>query len=590
MPPSNLLFGEALATRCAQAIYRCLEEVGSTKGALYLRQPGGGPYLEVCHYGWPRGTRPPESITDQDPLQVRVAREKRSFAVNTAADALELTAFGLGERPRCLVTPIYMMGDQIGVLVQRDPAKGDAFDLERAEAPTLRICHEIVDLVKEFGVYGPAKPKEAKPLPTAAELIDQTPPPTEHAPKWVPTTEALPGMPEVIHTPSLKVGPQGQAAGEKLFGYENTQVGFSALPWEAADRTLSGIMAPSRPTPVQHRKRGMMSPELRAFFWEMASLISQIVPVAAVVLWMEDPEEIRPLLCFSPLPISENLQQQVMAHATYHLTTVREQDLRVVAKAEIPEGTLLDGAFATYLPLLMNESSSGHDLLMVFRQEDQPFSMPEMEIIQRMGRVLGMQLEEARLHERYHQAFLSVSHRILKSSESRLPDLRSHSVATARLAREVALKLDLPSEDVEAVSIAAILHDVGMLLLDPALVQKAQLTPDEKLKLRQHPDLAAIFLKDLRFPFDVVRVIRHHHERWDGHGYPDKLRESAIPMGSRIIHVIEAYEVMTSGKSYRTPIGFRNALDELKKESGSQFDPTVVEAFCELMTRREGRI
>ncbi|HJV23638.1 MAG TPA: HD domain-containing phosphohydrolase, partial [Holophagaceae bacterium] len=137
---------------------------------------------------------------------------------------------------------------------------------------------------------------------------------------------------------------------------------------------------------------------------------------------------------------------------------------------------------------------------------------------------------------------------------------------------------------------AAILHDVGMLLLDPALVQKAQLTPEEKLKMRQHPDLAAIFLKDLRFPFDVVKIIRHHHERWDGHGYPDKLRESAIPMGSRIIHVIEAYEVMTSGKSYRTPIGFRNALDELKKESGSQFDPTVVEAFCELMTRREGRV
>ncbi|HJW32826.1 MAG TPA: HD domain-containing phosphohydrolase [Holophagaceae bacterium] len=590
MPPPHILFGEALATRCAQAIYRCLEEVGSTKGALYLRQPGGTAFQEICHYGWPRGTRPPEELTEQHPLLVRVAREKRSFAVNDPAGALELTAFGLGDRPRCLITPVYMMGDQIGVLIQRDPTRGDAYDLERAEAPTLRICHELVDLVKEFGVYGPAKVKEAKPLPTAAELINQTPPPVEHAPKWVQTTEALPGMPEVIHTPSIKVGPQGQAAGEKLFGYENTQVGFSALPWEAADRTLSGIMAPSRPTPVQHRKRGMMSPELRAFFWEMASLISQIVPVAAVVLWMEDTEEIRPLLCFSPLPISENLQQQVMAHATYHLTTVREQDLRVVAKAEIPDGTLLDGAFATYLPLLMNESSSGHDLLMVFRQEDSPFSMAEMEIIQRMGRVLGMQLEESRLHERYHQAFLSVSHRILKSAEARLPDLRSHSIATARLAREVALKLDLPSEDVEAVSIAAILHDVGMLLLDPTLVQKAQLTPDEKLKMRQHPDLAAIFLKDLRFPFDVVRVIRHHHERWDGHGYPDKLRESAIPMGSRIIHVIEAYEVMTSGKSYRTPIGFRNALDELKKESGSQFDPTVVEAFCELMTRREGRI
>lgn len=590
MPPAHLIFGAALATRCAQAIYRCLEEVGSAKGALFLKAPGGGGFHEVCHYGWPRGTRPPEVLSEQDPLVVHLAREKRSLVVNGGTEVHELAAFGPMERARFLVTPIYLMGDWIGILVQRDPMRSDGFDMERAEAPTLRICQELVELMREFGVYGPAKPKEVKPLPTAAELIEATPPPAEHAPKWIQTTEAYPGMPDVIHTPVVKVGPQGQVPGEKLFGYENTAVGFSALPWEAAERTLSGIMAPNRPTPVHHRKRGMMSPELRAFFWEMASLISQIVPVAGVALWMEDPEEIRPLLCFSPLPLSEDLQQQVLAHATYHLHTVREQDLRLVSKAEIPEGTLLDGAFATYLPLLMNEGASGHDLLMVFRQEDQPFSMPEMEIIQRMGRVLGMQLEEARLHERYHQAFLSVSHRILKSAEARLPDLRSHSIATARLAREVALKLDLPSEEVEAVSIAAILHDVGMLLLDPALVQKAQLSPEEKLKMRQHPDLAAIFLKDLRFPFDVVRIIRHHHERWDGHGYPDKLRESSIPMGSRIIHVIEAYEVMTSGKGYRQPIGFRNALDELRKESSHQFDPTVVEAFCDLMTRKEGKL
>jgi len=81
-------------------------------------------------------------------------------------------------------------------------------------------------------------------------------------------------------------------------------------------------------------------------------------------------------------------------------------------------------------------------------------------------------------------------------------------------------------------------------------------------------------------------MIRHHHERWDGRGYPEGLRETSIPMGSRIIGLIEAYEVMTSGKSYRRPKGFRQVLEELENEAGAQFDPKVVEAFRELMARK----
>ncbi len=594
MPPTHLLATDALVTRCAQVIYRCLEEVGSTKAALFLKPPTEAEFQLICHFGWPRGTQVPERIGDQDPLRLRVQREKRSFVVNDAASAPELEGFG-AMGTRFFVTPIYLMGDWIGILLQRDPVKGDGYDLDKAEAPTLRICQELVDLVREHGIYGSPRPKVSSPLPTAAEVVEGTPKPQEPAPRVVRDPAKLapgtfPGAPDVIHTPQLKVGPQGQVQGEKLYGFENTAVGFSALPWESADRTLSGLMVPVRATPPSERRRGIMTPELRAYFWETGSLLSQILSVSAVALWMEDPEEARPILCFSSLPLSDGLQQQVMAHATYHLEGVRQQDLRLVSKVEFEDSPEIEGAFATYLPLLMNEGDRVHDLLMVFRQEAQPFSMAEMEIIQRFGRILGMQMEEARLHERYHQAYLSVSHRILKSAESRLPHLRGHSVATARLARDLALKLDLPSEEVESVSIAAILHDVGMLMLDPAMVQKPTLTPEEKAKMRQHPDLAAIFLKDLRFPFDVVHIIRHHHERWDGHGYPDKLRESAIPMGSRIIHVIEAYEVMTSGKGYRQPIGFRNALEELHKESGHQFDPTVVEAFSELMTRKEGKI
>jgi putative nucleotidyltransferase with HDIG domain len=414
-------------------------------------------------------------------------------------------------------------------------------------------------------------------LPTASAIIDEVAPAVERLLPQAPVNEPP------MRTLDVHIASGGPSARERMYGFPGGQDGFTALPWEA-DRTLSGWVAPAPVNP--DRKRGMVPPEQRAFFWEIAGLLSQILSASAVALWIDDPEEIRPILAFSTLPLSPELQQQILAHATFHLPTVREQDLRLITRNEMAESPEIKGAFSTYMPLLLNETLHGHDLLMVFRQEDHSFSIAEIEVIQQLGRILGLHMQEARLHERYHHAFLSVSHRILQSSEGRMPTLRPHSLATARLARDLALRLELTTEEVEAVSIAAILHDVGLLLLDPTMLAKPVLTSDELKKVRNHPELAAVFLKDLRFPFDVVKMIRHHHERWDGRGYPDGLRETSIPLGSRIIGLIEAYEVMTSGKGYRNPRGFRQVLAEIENEAGSQFDPKVVEAFRELMARK----
>jgi putative nucleotidyltransferase with HDIG domain len=601
---SSLILGDALANRCSQVLYRCLEEVGSTKGALYLRAPGQGCFEVVSFFGWPRGTRPPVSIAEDHPLMVRTHRERRTYVVNDASESPELAAFGQGgEWPRYLITPVYLAGDWVGLLIQRDRIKGGTFDVERDEPPTLAICGDLVQALREFRLYGsvprpdegtlapqaPPLPRATQDtgsgvvpvgLPTASALIDEVAPMAE---RLLP---AAASTPPPTRTQASHLPLAGPSVPERMYGFAGGQDGYSALPWEA-DRTLSGWVAPAPANP--ERKRGMVPPEQRAFFWEIAGLLSQILTASAVALWIEDAEEIRPILAYSTLPMSADLQQQILAHATFHLPAVREQDLRIITRAEMTESPEITGAFSTYMPLLLNETSHGHDLLLVFRQEDHSFSLAEIEAIQKLGRILGLHMQEARLHERYHHAFLSVSHRILQSSESRMPSLRPHSLATARLARDLALKLELTTEEVEAVSIAAILHDVGLLLLDPAMLTKPSLTSEEMRKVRNHPELAAVFLKDLRFPFDVVKMIRHHHERWDGRGYPEGLRETGIPIGSRIIALIEAYETMTSGKGYKNPKGYRQVLEELGNEAGAQFDPRVVEAFRELMTRKGGR-
>ena len=131
-----------------------------------------------------------------------------------------------------------------------------------------------------------------------------------------------------------------------------------------------------------------------------------------------------------------------------------------------------------------------------------------------------------------------------------------------------------------------ILHDVGTLLLDYRVLDKPRLTEEELAKVRTHPLLASTFLKDLYFPFDVLHIIRHHHEHWDGSGYPDGLQGEAIPVGSRIIHLVEAFEMMLSETPYRPSRTVTEAVAELKRLSGRQFDPYLVAQFIPLIQSR----
>jgi len=304
-----------------------------------------------------------------------------------------------------------------------------------------------------------------------------------------------------------------------------------------------------------------------------------------VALWVEEPDELRPVLAFSRATLSDALKQQLLAHVTFHLAGVEQKQLHLLARPGDKAAAPLDGAFQTLIHLALGPDSGPRDLLFLFRLEHKALTGAELGRMAQAGRLMEMHLQEGRLHERYHRAFLSVSHRILKSGEGRFPALRSHSLATAKLARNLALRLDLPSTEVEAVSIAAILHDVGTLMLDPGMMAKESLSAEELAQVRTHPVLASTFLKDFKFPFDVLKIIRHHHERWDGRGYPDGLAGEHIPVGSRIIGLIEAFEVMTSGKSYRKAVTLPLALEELQREAGSQFDPAVVEALVQVLRK-----
>jgi putative nucleotidyltransferase with HDIG domain len=160
-----------------------------------------------------------------------------------------------------------------------------------------------------------------------------------------------------------------------------------------------------------------------------------------------------------------------------------------------------------------------------------------------------------------------------------------HSQVVARYAELTARELELPEEVVEDVRLAGLLHDVGKSGVADAIVSKpAALDEAEWATMRHHPQLGAALLDDAGLD-DVREWILCHHERPDGKGYPRGLRGADIPLEARILAVADAYEAMTNDRVYRRSIGRWRARDELRRNSGTQFDEVVVDAFLRAVER-----
>jgi len=141
----------------------------------------------------------------------------------------------------------------------------------------------------------------------------------------------------------------------------------------------------------------------------------------------------------------------------------------------------------------------------------------------------------------------------------------------------MAAQLDLTERDEETLTLAAYLHDVGMRELEYQRIYRMERPGDvERRMYHRHPSLGARIVENSEYPGPLAGAILHHHERWDGKGYPQKLAGRAIPLFSRIIHLAEVYDVLTSSSSYRRPVARDAALELIRAEAGKQFDPDLV--------------
>src|SRR5688572_10960009 len=144
--------------------------------------------------------------------------------------------------------------------------------------------------------------------------------------------------------------------------------------------------------------------------------------------------------------------------------------------------------------------------------------------------------------------------------------------------------LGMSDDDVEAVRTAALLHDIGKLAVPEHILAKpGPLTPEEFQKVRIHPQIGAEIIAAVPFPYPVAPLILNHHERWDGHGYPSGRKGEQIPMGARVLGLIEYYDALTSDRPYHKAITVEAAVALVEQESGKAFDPRVVDAFLRIL-------
>ncbi|HEX9371545.1 MAG TPA: HD domain-containing phosphohydrolase [Roseiflexaceae bacterium] len=149
---------------------------------------------------------------------------------------------------------------------------------------------------------------------------------------------------------------------------------------------------------------------------------------------------------------------------------------------------------------------------------------------------------------------------------------------------QLALACGLSQHEVRAVRYGGILHDIGKIGVDESIIRKpGPLTPDEVAQMRRHPEIGAQIVSQMRFARDVAPIISAHHEYWDGSGYPRGLRSEEIPVGARIITIVDAFDAMTTDRPYRAALDEAETLGRLRAGRGTQFDPEMLDVFLGLI-------
>jgi len=215
------------------------------------------------------------------------------------------------------------------------------------------------------------------------------------------------------------------------------------------------------------------------------------------------------------------------------------------------------------------------------RRSEEPFTERDLASGQMMGAMAGIAIENSKLRESVEESYRSTIRALASAIDAKDPYTCGHSQSVAQYSLVSGMMLNLDAQSMQTLETAALLHDIGKIGIDDAILRKPRrLTPAEHAVIKDHPVIGAAIVHDIGSLSDVVQLILHHHESYDGRGYPHGLKGEDIPLGARIIAVADAFDSMTTDRPYRRGMTINEAMTELQRCRGVQFCPVAVDAFA----------
>jgi len=223
------------------------------------------------------------------------------------------------------------------------------------------------------------------------------------------------------------------------------------------------------------------------------------------------------------------------------------------------------------------------------------FNEQDLEILVSVGSTAAMAIENTKLHQSVVDGYKSTIRALAAAIDAKDPYTRGHSQRVTEYALWGGVSIPMSQGELGLLEYAGILHDIGKIGMPDSILRKpGRLTPQEWDMVRRHPVIGANIINDIPFLEQARKLVLHHHEKYDGTGYPDGLVGNDIPIGARLLAVADSFDSMTSDRSYRAALSANRALNELHKCSGTQFCSVAVEAFVSgfdtqaRRTRKEG--
>jgi len=230
------------------------------------------------------------------------------------------------------------------------------------------------------------------------------------------------------------------------------------------------------------------------------------------------------------------------------------------------------------VPIVFGKDIVG--ILSVFNKKPYSFNDDEKLLLTTFANQSAIIIGNEKLYRKLHMSYLSTIKALVSTIEAKDPYTKGHSEKVTYYAIRIARALKLKKELRRVLSYCGRLHDIGKIAISDTILNKpSTLTKEEFRQVTIHPVKGADILRHLDFLKDGVVAIRHHHERYDGNGYPDGLKGDSIPLLARILSVADSFDAMTSDRAYRPRMSVEDSVDELKRCSGDQFDPMIINAF-----------